>query len=97
MSTSPASNINPRRTPQLTTTTIFNDPILGSMIPPSSPSSHTGAARARAMSHTSEWQPEREGHQSWSAQEYLHDFHRKLAEEHDHAAPSGQQGFTERG
>ncbi|KAK3988387.1 hypothetical protein QBC44DRAFT_371044 [Cladorrhinum sp. PSN332] len=81
--------------PPLDTQTISNDPILGSKIP-SSPDNPR--RRERAMSATSEWKPDIARRQSWSSQEYLHEFHQKLAQDHEHGSPGqGQGGFTERG
>ncbi|KAK4652066.1 hypothetical protein QC762_608025 [Podospora pseudocomata] len=64
----------------------------------------TAAARTRAMSVTEEWQPVINRRQSWSAQEYSHEMHSKLAQQHDLRGSIGDrslerdngQGFSER-
>ncbi|KAK4176468.1 hypothetical protein QBC36DRAFT_8728 [Triangularia setosa] len=71
----------------------------------SSPSpTRTEAARTRAMSITDEWKPNMDRRQSWSAQEYSHEMHSKLAEQHDQRGAAKDrsterdngQGFSER-
>ncbi|KAK4170035.1 hypothetical protein QBC43DRAFT_283602 [Cladorrhinum sp. PSN259] len=85
--TSQGSIPDARQPPPLTTQQITNDPIMGSIIPgPRSPSSPTTSSPSRALSSTLDWKPSTEDktrRQSWSAQEYLHQFHSKLAEDHD--------------
>ncbi|KAK0666779.1 hypothetical protein QBC41DRAFT_325096 [Cercophora samala] len=64
----------------------------------------SAAARTRAMSTTEEWQPVVDRRQSWSAQEYSHEMHSKLAQQHDQRGSVGDrsvqrdngQGFSER-
>ncbi|KAK4226612.1 hypothetical protein QBC38DRAFT_456151 [Podospora fimiseda] len=90
------SKTNPPDLPPLTTQ-ILSDPLLSEIIP-SSPDDPR--RRERAMSSTSEWKPS-DRRQSFSAQEYLHEFHEKLAKDHDqHTSPVQSQntafGFTER-
>ncbi|GAB1319693.1 hypothetical protein MFIFM68171_09903 [Madurella fahalii] len=46
---------------------------------------------ARAMSHTSEWKPALDRRQSWSAQEYKHELHRRQLQ------AEGGGGFSEAG
>ncbi|KAK0726545.1 hypothetical protein B0T21DRAFT_255422, partial [Apiosordaria backusii] len=92
-------------------TSIFSPPstdLTESLTSPtqSSPSpTRTEAARTRAMSTTDEWKPNFDRRQSWSAQEYSHEMHSKLAEKHDQrGGPVGDrsverdngQGFSER-
>ncbi|KAK4194336.1 hypothetical protein QBC40DRAFT_353365 [Triangularia verruculosa] len=72
----------------------------------SSPSpTRSAAARTRAMSITEEWKPiVDDRRQSWSAQEYSHQMHSKLAQTHDQRGSISDrlverdngQGFSER-